>query len=60
MNVDWFFVADAQPTELIQPGESPFYYPSLSAQSAALFGVTPNKGKSLLRVVTVGPGESDG
>lgn len=32
-------VPNAQPPELIQPGEGPLHYPPPSAQSAAVFGV---------------------
>ena len=39
VNVRPPFVANAQPPELIQPSEGPFYYPSASAQSAAMFGI---------------------
>jgi hypothetical protein len=34
-----FFVAHAQPPELIQPSERPFHHPAPSAQSAPVFSV---------------------
>ncbi len=43
MNVSPFFVGNAQPPELIPPSEGPFYYPSASAQSAAMFGIALRK-----------------
>jgi hypothetical protein len=39
MNVRPLLVANAQPPELIQPSEGPFYHPSASAQAAAMLGV---------------------
>jgi len=39
MNVSPLFVANAQPPELIEPSEGPFYHPSASAQPAAMLGV---------------------
>jgi hypothetical protein len=39
VDVSPFFVANAQPPELIQPGEGSFHYPAPSAQSAAMLGV---------------------
>ena len=39
MKVRPFFVAHAQPPELIQPGEGPFHHPAPSPQSTAVFGV---------------------
>jgi len=43
MNVGPFFVANAQPPEVIQPSEGQFYYPSASTQSTAIFGVALRK-----------------
>jgi hypothetical protein len=39
VDVGPFFIAHAQPPELIQPSEGPFDHPSPSPQSAAMFGV---------------------
>ena len=39
MDVGPFFVANSQPSELIQPGERPLHDPAPSAQTAAMFGV---------------------
>ena len=39
MDVGTFFVANAQATKLIQPGEGSFNHPAPSPQSTAMFGV---------------------
>jgi hypothetical protein len=39
VNVRPLFVAHAQATKLIQPGEGPFHNPPPSSQPAAVFGV---------------------
>jgi hypothetical protein len=43
MNVRPLLIANAQPTELIQPSERPFHHPSPSTQPAAVVGVAPRK-----------------
>ena len=43
MNVRPLFVANAQPSELIQPGERPLHDPAPSPQSAAMLGVALRK-----------------
>lgn len=43
MDVCSLFVANAQPTELIEPCKGPFDHPPVSAQTAAVLGVTFSK-----------------
>jgi hypothetical protein len=39
MDLGPLFIANAQATELVQPGESSFYYPAPSSQSTAMLSV---------------------
>ena len=43
MNVGAFFVANSQPSELVQPSEGSLHHPAPSPQSTAMFGVTLGK-----------------
>ena len=40
MDIGSLLVADAQSTELVEPGKAPLHDPAPSAQSAAVLGVT--------------------
>jgi hypothetical protein len=45
MYVSSSFVPNAQPAELIQPGERPFHHPAPSSQSTTMLGVALGKGR---------------
>jgi hypothetical protein len=43
VDVRSFFIANAKPAKLIEPGKSSFYHPTPLAQAAAVFGVSPGE-----------------
>jgi len=45
MNISAFFIADAKPSELVEPAKGPLNHPAVLAQAAAMVGVAlGNKG----------------